>query len=196
MRRISQKECTFSFAVFPENTEKPTITGRSQTKQAEAMNMKEKNIFSAVRNGQYGQYQESIKNVDVNCRNEYGQNLLQEAISSNRDGIAVDLVDKGIDVNHQDYWGLTPLHFCAQYHNVHIAELLLKNKADVNAANTYGNNPLWTAVFYADCDYRVVELFVKNGADAQHKNKANRSPLDFAQQIEDADMIKILLDRE
>lgn len=30
-------------------------------------------------------------------------------------------------------------------------------------------------------------------ADAHHKNKANRSPIDFAQQIEDVDMVKILL---
>ncbi len=172
-----------------------TVTGRSQTKQAEAMNMKEKNIFSVVRNGQYDQYLKSIKGVDINCRNEYGQNLLQEAISSGRDDIAVDLVDRGIDVNQQDCKGLTPLHYCAQYLNVHIAELLLKNEADVNATDAYGNNPLWTAVFNADGDYRVVELFVKNGADAQYKNKANRSPLDIARQIEDADMIKILLDK-
>ena len=158
--------------------------------------MKEKNIFSVVRNGQYDQYQESIKSVDVNCQNEYGQNLLQEAISSNKDDIAVDLVDRGIDVNHQNSKGLTPLHFCAQYLNICVAELLLNNKADVNATDSYGNNPLWTAVFNADGDYRMVELLVKHGADTQHKNKANRSPLDFARQIEDADMIKILLDKE
>ena len=160
------------------------------------MNMKEKNIFSVVRNGLYDQYQESIKSVDVNCRNEYGQNLLQEAISSNRDDIAVDLVDRGIDVNHQDCQGLTPLHFCAQYLNIRVAVLLLNNKADVNATDTYGNNPLWTAVFNAGDDYRMVELLVRHGADALHKNNANRSPLDFARQIEDADMIKILLDKE
>lgn len=34
---------------------------------------------------------------------------------------------------------------------------------------------------------------MKYGADAHHKNKANRSPIDFAQQIEDVDMVKILL---
>ncbi len=158
--------------------------------------MKEKNIFSIVRNGQYDQYLELIKNVDVNCQNEYGQNLLQEAIGANRDEIAVDLVSKGIDINHQDNRGMSPLHYCAQYLNMKIAELLLKNKADVNTVDSYGNNPLWTAVFNANDDCQMVRLLVRHGADANHKNKANRSPIDFARQIEDTDMIKILLDKE
>lgn len=53
----------------------------------------EKNsIFSIVRNGLYEQYLKLITNIDVNCQNEYGQNLLQEAIVSNMDEIAIDLV--------------------------------------------------------------------------------------------------------
>ena len=49
------------------------------------------------------------------------------------------------------------------------------------------------SVFNTCEDYQMVRLFMKYGADAHHKNKANRSPIDFAQQIEDVDMVKILL---
>ena len=158
--------------------------------------MKNNSIFSIVRNGLYDQYLKSIRSAGVNCQNEYGQNLLQEAIGANRDEVAVDLVSRGIDINHQDNRGMSPLHYCAQYLDIQIAELLLKNKADVNTVDSYGNNPLWTAVFNANDDCKMVRLLVKHGADANHKNKAGRSPIDFAQQIEDADMVKILLDKE
>lgn len=155
--------------------------------------MKKNSIFSIVRNGLYEQYLKLITNIDVNCQNEYGQNLLQEAIVSNMDEIAIDLVKKKINVNHQDGKGLSPLHYCAQYCNIRIAKLLLKNNANVNISDSYGNNPLWTAVFNARGNYQMVKLFVKYGADAYNKNKASRSPIDFAKQIEDSDMVKILL---
>ena len=129
----------------------------------------------------------------LNSQNEYGQNLLQEAIEANKDKIAIDLVNKRIDINHQDDKGFSSLHYCAQFSNINIAELLLKNNANINIVDSYGNNPLWTAVFNTCEDYQMVRLFMKYGADAHHKNKANRSPIDFAQQIEDVDMVKILL---
>lgn len=69
-----------------------------------------------------------ITNIDVNCQNEYGQNLLQEAIVSNMDEIAIDLVKKKINVNHQDGKGLSPLHYCAQYCNILYAKLLQKSE--------------------------------------------------------------------
>jgi len=165
----------------------------SQDNQIEVINMKKNSIFSIVRNGLYEQYLKLITNIDVNCQNEYGQNLLQEAIVSNMDEIAIDLVKKKINVNHQDGKGLSPLHYCAQYCNIRIAKLLLKNNANVNISDSYGNNPLWTAVFSARGNYQMVKLFVKYGADAYNKNKASRSPIDFAEQIEDSDMVKILL---
>lgn len=51
------------------------------------------------------------------------------------------------------------------------------------------------AVFYANNDYRLVKLLVRYGADALSKNNAMRSPLDFAKQIEDTEMINILANK-
>lgn len=69
--------------------------------------------------------QKNILERNINYSNAYGRNLLQEAIVSCENTIAVDLVNKGIDINHQDKKEMTPLHFCAQYNNTTIAELLL-----------------------------------------------------------------------
>lgn len=70
--------------------------------------------------------------------------------------------------------------------------MLLQEGAKVNIIDCYGNNPLWYAVFNANDDYCLVKLLVKYGADALSKNNAMRSPLDFAKQIEDTEMINIL----
>ena len=66
----------------------------------------------------------------------------------------------------------------------------------INIIDYYGNNPLWYAVFNANDDYCLVKLLVKYGADALSKNNAMRSPLDFAKQIEDTEMINILTDKK
>ena len=109
-----------------------------------------------------------------------------------RNDIATNLINRN-NINQQDYKGETPLHYCAAYFNLEIAELLLQKKAQINIIDKYGNNPLWVAVFNAHGDYRMVKLFLKYNANIQNKNRANRSPLDFAKQINDLDLVNILL---
>lgn len=76
--------------------------------------------------------------------------------------------------------------------NIEIARLLLSKNADINVEDAYGNNPLWTAVFNARGDYRMVELFIEYNANIHHLNKAGRSSLDFAKQIDDTKLVQIL----
>lgn len=150
-------------------------------------------IFKILRNHKNKKMKENkMLEINKDCTDEFGRNLLQEAISSCRNDIAIDLINKGIDINHQDNKGLSPLHFCTQYNNITIAELLLQKGVNVNMIDIYGNNPLWYAVFNGD--YHLVKLLIKYGADAQNKNNAMRSPLDFAKQIEDTEMTTILME--
>lgn len=44
----------------------------------------------------------NILERNINYSNAYGRNLLQKAIVSCENAIAIDLVNKGIDINHQD----------------------------------------------------------------------------------------------
>ena len=140
--------------------------------------MKNNEIFSIIRLGTYEQYEKSIAGVDIDCCK------------------AKDLINRNIDINHQDSNGQAPLHYCAQYLNIEIARLLLSKNADINIEDAYGNNPPWTVVFNARGDYRMVELFIEYNANIHHLNKARRSPLDFAKQIDDLHMIKILLQKK
>lgn len=168
-------------------------TQESLKKQIKDINMSYNEIFSIIRVGTYEQYEKSIAGVvDIDCCNEYKQNLLQEAIAACKNDIAKDLINRNIDLNHQDSNGQTPLHYCAQYLNIEIARLLLSKNADINVEDAYGNNPLWTAVFNARGDYRMVELFIEYNANIHHLNKAGRSSLDFAKQIDDTKLVQIL----
>lgn len=155
--------------------------------------MKKNDLFSIIEHVSYEQYENVISNTCINDCNEYKQNLLHEAIACCRNDIATNLINRNVNINQQDYKGETPLHYCAAYFNLEIAELLLQKKAQINIIDKYGNNPLWVAVFNAHGDYRMVKLFLKYNANIQNKNRANRSPLDFAKQINDLDLVNILL---
>ena len=68
---------------------------------------------------------------------------------------------------------------------------------NINYSNAYGRNLLQEAIVSCENTIAVdlVKLLVRYGADALSKNNAMRSPLDFAKQIEDTEMINILANK-
>ena len=72
-------------------------------------------------------------------------------------------------------------------------EALLEKGGRLDIEDKYGNEPLWYAVFFCrGIRYELVDLFLKNGANPNHKNKNNRTPLDFANCIENNKLVKML----
>ncbi|GFZ34457.1 hypothetical protein CSC2_49830 [Clostridium zeae] len=143
--------------------------------------LKDIDIFSIIRNGEKELYKSYIGSIDINIKNEYKQSLLQEAIAFKKSDIAFDLLNRGINVDSQDYRGQTALHFICFHPNILLAKEILEKGADINIRDIYGNNALWSAVF--NCKgryYELVELFMKYNPDINTKNNAGRSPLDFA----------------
>ncbi|MCK6649162.1 MAG: ankyrin repeat domain-containing protein [Bacteroidia bacterium] len=84
------------------------------------------------------------------------------------------------------------MHFTAVFNDQLVASEIIHNGGNLEIADNYGNTPLWTAVFNARGNYELVRLFLKNGANSLHKNNAGRSPLDFALQIKDEILVKLL----
>lgn len=68
---------------------------------------------------------------------------------------------------------------------------------NINYSNAYGRNLLQEAIVSCENTIAVdlVKLLIRCGADALSKNNAIRSPLDFAKQIKDMEMINILTTR-
>jgi len=155
-----------------------------------------KDIFQAIRIKDNNDFMSIINDFDINVLNEYNQNLLQESISSNNLSAASFLIENGIELNHQDSDGKTSLHYCASFNNYSIAEKILDKGGNINICDNFGNNPLWVAVFNARGEYELVKLFLKYNADANNKNKSNKSPLDFAIQISDEDLIDMLKNKD
>lgn len=68
---------------------------------------------------------------------------------------------------------------------------------NINYSNAYGRNLLQEVIVSCENTIAVdlVKLLIRCGADALSKNNAIRSPLDFAKQIKDMEMINILTDK-
>jgi len=154
--------------------------------------MTEIDLFQAIRQNDTDFFYSHIDNIDVNQIDEDGQNLLHEAVAYSRNQLAKDLIARNINVNHKDVNSQTPLHYAANNKEIELARLILNNGGDLNIEDKYGNQPLWTAVFNAKGDYEMVKQFMGFNPDINHKNKAGKSPLDFAQQINDQELISIL----
>lgn len=150
-----------------------------------------RDIFSIIRYGTNEEFFEAMADTDLNIV-EYGQNLLQESIACNKIDIATNLIKRGIDLDFQDNKGMTALHYCACYGDISTAYLLIQYGAKIDIADDFGNQSLWYAVFKAQGKDDLVKLLVENGADCGHKNNAGRSPLDFAKQIADIELIDLL----
>ena len=73
--------------------------------------------------------QKNILERNINYSNAYGRNLLQEAIVSCENAIAVDLVNKGIDIDHQDKKEMTPLDFAKQIEDTEMINILTDKKS-------------------------------------------------------------------
>jgi ankyrin repeat protein len=95
-------------------------------------------------------------------------------------------------VQQADYQGATALHFAANYRLADVTARILEHHGNPNAKDEHGNTPLWTAVFSARGEYQVVQLLIDAGADPTTKNRYGKSPLDFARQIKDEDLQRVL----
>lgn len=149
-------------------------------------------LFNAVRNESIDTINLHALKDNLNLINEFGQNLLHEAIAHGNDEVSIALIELGIDLNHQDSKGQASLHYAAARNQAEVVARILTQGGDVTVTDSFGNQPLWTAVFNARGNYRTVSALLAHGADTAHRNKAGRSPLDFAQQIQDTELILLL----
>jgi len=85
------------------------------------------------------------------------------------------LVNKGMDLDHSDFTGNTPLIYAARYARVTMVEYLLRHGADVNAYTHWGTTALIEAVRKGS--FPVVQDLLDAGADVDQLNNKHESAL-------------------
>src|ERR1035441_2277597 len=87
--------------------------------------------------------------------------------------------------------GATALHWAATYGHKDVAELLLANRADVNARTGDGVAPLHWAALNGHKD--LVELLLANKADVNARDRYDNTPLQSAVLNGHKDVVELLL---
>ena len=97
----------------------------------------------------------------------------------------------GADVNGKNDDGASPLHLAALRGNVEIVQVLIENKAEVNAVESSSS---WTPLFHAaDKGYvEIAELLIDYGADLDINDSSGRTALDVAVEAGQTRIIGIL----
>lgn len=142
-------------------------------------NIKNLDAFAALRTLDLADFKSEFCS-DLTVLGSNGQTLLHEAIARRKFDVAELLINLGISLNIQAKNGKTALHYAAEFLAFDLAKLLLEKGASLSIVDSYGNQPLWTAVFAEKGHYKIVNLFIDAGADPTQKNKLGNSVIDFA----------------
>ncbi|MGB6340817.1 MAG: ankyrin repeat domain-containing protein [Candidatus Aminicenantaceae bacterium] len=120
--------------------------------------------------------------VDINFK---GVNLLHiSGLYAGNEAVTKLLIANGLDVNAKstasgETKDITPLHAAAGKGNIEVAEVLIRNGAELEARLSQNQNtPLHLAV--RNNHKAAVALLIDKGADVNAKSKRGETPLDLA----------------
>lgn len=125
--------------------------------------------------------------IDVNSVTADGETPLMMAIIRGESQLAMQLIDKGADINKP---GWTPLHYAATTGNVPMITLLLEKFAYIDAESPNKTTPLMMAAQYGTTG--AVKLLLESGADVSLKNDLGLTAIDFAQQGKKQDSVDVI----
>jgi len=138
-----------------------------------------------------------MKSIDVEGRfrgREDGKTCLMTAASNGRLDICRLLIDKGAQLESNDWIGLTPLHFAADQGHVEIVRLLCDRGADVEARDVFGSWPLHYAAWNGHI-FVMKELIEERNAEINSRTNDGRTALRWARQYNKADVAAYLVSR-
>jgi ankyrin repeat protein len=87
--------------------------------------------------------------ISLESRNNKGSTLLIFAVQCGYDIFVKYLLEKGANINAQDFELNTALHYALSHNNFNFADILLKNGANERLMNNNGLTP-WQMMTYRD----------------------------------------------
>jgi hypothetical protein len=133
----------------------------------------------------------SIRNINVNVKDVYGETPLHWAAKNGHVEIARVLLQNGAEVNVRNNYGNTPLHYAAIHGHVDILHLLVENGADLEAQNNGG----WRALNLAACHGHlpfIQELISRYHVDINARVENGRTALRVARDWDNTEIITFL----
>jgi ankyrin repeat protein len=133
--------------------------------------------------------------ANVNARNNYGLTTLHRAIGGKGRDIDLirKLISKGADVNARLDRGITALHFAAMTDNLNVVQLLIDQRADLNACDNicYGT-VLHTAINISPNE-DIAKLLVESGTKINQKYSFENTELHLAAMKGYDDLVLLLI---
>lgn len=148
----------------------------------------------------YEDYLKVVNTIeDINELSGYGRSLLHDAISCKKWDMASDLIDRGINVNLQDEYGSTVLHYIADMPiDMDITKKVLDAGGNPNLKDKNNQTAFYSLVgnmndTYMEngIKYSLMELLLKHGADKTIKCSQDNA-MELAEMIEDERAIEIM----
>ena len=134
------------------------------------------NLSFDIRDGNNENVKIILSEVGIDALDGYKRTSLIWTSCYNNTDLLKWLIDNGANINHQDRNGFSALHFAVKEQHFDTAEILIKNKADLELKDSNGNTPLMVAIFNSKGDYKIVTLFIESGANLDNVNNHEMTP--------------------
>ena len=148
------------------------------------------NIFRNVQRGNLEEVETVLNGAPhyVTTRDSEYRTLLHVAVMNNHVQIVVFLLTKHPNVNAQDDYGKTPLHYAADKdidfetaNSLRQMQLLIDNGANINSQDNDGDTPLHIACRGGNVE--LTQKLIHSEANQGIRNRFGLTPLDTAYQI-------------
>ena len=137
---------------------------------------------------------EQVKQLFTKYNHKYyniitGSNPLLASVMFERDKEIIEFfIDKGDDVNIENYFGITPLSYAVTEASSDVVDLLIKNGADVNfkSRNKHKSTLLMDTIILnknSENKEKIVELLINAGADVNALSSSGGTALSYASLI-------------
>ncbi|XP_014678387.1 PREDICTED: transient receptor potential cation channel subfamily A member 1 homolog isoform X2 [Priapulus caudatus] len=137
-----------------------------------------------------------LKHMDINIQEvDTGVTPILLATKLGNKPLVYSIITCSGSVSAKDYMGNTALHLSILNERPDIMDLLLCNKADVDATNDTNDTPLHIACRQSKTGNRFIILkLLKAGADVYKKNKEGLTPMDLAAVHNGIEAVSLMLD--
>ncbi len=125
--------------------------------------------------------------VQLDARSRNGDTALMIAAFNGDTKAAVELIDKGAEINRP---GWTALHYASAVGNVVLMRKLIENSAYIDAESPNKTTPLMMAARAGHLS--SVQFLIDEGADVTAKNELGLNAIDFAKSQNHTAIIKVL----